>query len=614
VSLHGLRERAAAAWRRFVDPERPTVLLGDGTCGRAAGCPDLVAALRARLAGLDVDFVSVGCLGLCYAEPMIEVRMPGGGSVVYAELDADRLARIADGHLRGGAPVAEIAMAVTAGPDIEGIPRFEELTVMKKQVRIVTANCGRIDPTALEHYVACGGLDGLEKALSSSPEDVIAEVDRSGLRGRGGAGFPTGRKWSFARAAKGDQKYVICNADEGDPGAFMDRSVLESDPYAVLEGMLIAGYAIGATRSYVYCRAEYPLALERLRVAIQQLTDAQLLGDNILGSGHCFQVEVKEGAGAFVCGEETALMASIEGRRGMPRVRPPFPAQSGLFGKPTNINNVETFANVPAILRKGASWYRGYGTASSSGTKAFALAGKIVRTGLVEVPMGITLREIVFDVGGGVPDGEKFKAVQTGGPSGGCLPESCLDLTVDYETLAKAGSIMGSGGMIVMDGKTCIPGIARYFLSFTKAESCGKCAPCRLGTWQMKAILDDICAGKATEADVALLEQIADAVKLSALCGLGQTAPNPVLSTLRYFRPEYDAHIKDRRCPARRCAALVTYSIDAQNCTGCGACKRVCPSEAIAGEKKKLHVVDQKACIRCGACMEKCRFDAISVR
>jgi len=569
MSLAELRGRAARAWQEFVRPAEPLILVGDGTCGRASGSTELIEALRNELAsaGVSARIVGVGCLGLCYAEPQVEIREPSGRSILYGKVSPELARSLVRTHAKGGAPDARLALAVMEGDAVDGIPRFEDLPVMKGQVRVITRNCGRIDPDSIEHYVARGGYKGLERALSMSPEEVIAEIERSGLRGRGGAGFPTGQKWRLARQAKADRKYVICNADEGDPGAFMNRSLLEGDPHSVLEGLVIAAYAIGASEAYVYCRAEYPLAVARLKDSIAIMEREGLLGDDILGSGFGLSIHVKEGAGAFVCGEETALMASIEGRRGMPRPRPPFPANQGLFGRPTNINNVETLSNVSLILRDGVESYRRYGTSASPGTRTFSLAGQVERTGLVEVPMGIKLRDIIFEMGGGIRGGKRFKAVQTGGPSGGCLPGSCLELPVDYETLAKAGSIMGSGGMVVMDEETCIPDVARFFLSFTTAESCGKCAPCRLGTWQMKAILDDICSGRASPADIALLEELANAVKAASLCGLGQTAPNPVLTTLRYFREEYESHVRRKKCPAAVCEGLVR-----------APCEHTCPA------------------------------------
>ncbi len=491
------------------------------------------------------------------------------------------------------------------------VPRYQDLDFYKKQKRVVLSKCGSMDPENIEEYIALGGYQALGKALTQmTPEQVIEEVKKSGLRGRGGAGFPTGMKWQFAHGAKGTKKYIICNADEGDPGAFMDRSVLEGDPHAVLEGMAIGAYAIGADEGYMYVRAEYPLAIKRLEIAIRQAEERGLLGKNILGSGVDFVLHIKKGAGAFVCGEETALMASIEGRRGMPRPRPPFPANSGLWGKPTNINNVETWANVPQIIDKGADWFRSMGTEKSTGTKVFALTGKINHTGLAEVPMGITMREIIFDIGGGIPNGKKFKAVQIGGPSGGCLPESMLDTPVDYDSLTSVGAMMGSGGLVVMDETTCMVDVAKFFLNFTQSESCGKCTPCREGTKRMLEILTRITEGQGTETDLDVLEDLAKNIKQAALCGLGQTAPNPVLSTLKYFRSEYEAHIKEKRCPAGACEKLSRYFIT-DKCRGCGICSRNCPAHAITGEPKQRHVIDQTMCIKCGTCMKNCPFKAI---
>jgi NADP-reducing hydrogenase subunit HndC len=491
---------------------------------------------------------------------------------------------------------------------------MSDIPFFGKQRLIALSNRGLIDPENIDEYIALGGYQALSKALlEMTPEGIIAEIKASGLRGRGGAGFPTGRKWELARAGSGEEKYIICNGDEGDPGAFMDRSIVESDPHCVLEGMTIGARAIGATHGFIYIRAEYPLALERLAQALEQSRAYGLLGEDILGSGFDFDITVSKGAGAFVCGEETSLIGSLEGLLPEPRVRPPYPAQSGYRGKPTNINNVETWANVPHIINKGAPWFASVGTETCKGTKVFSLVGKIRNTGLVEVPMGISLREIVFDIGGGIPNGKKFKAVQTGGPSGGCLPESLLDLPVDYESLTKAGSIMGSGGMIVMDEETCMVEVARYFVGFTQEESCGKCPPCREGTWHMLKILQGITEGKGQEGDIDLLEKLALRIKDTALCGLGNTAPNPVLTTIRYFRHEYEAHIRDKRCPGGVCKSLIRYLILEDKCTGCQACFKNCPVNCIAGERKKLHVIDQDRCIKCGMCKSVCRFDAVRI-
>ena len=615
MNFSEIKEKAASRWRSFEEPRRPRILLGAGTCGRAAGAAELVPLIRSGLESksLEADLYEVGCLGLCYAEPLIEVAHPGGPSILYSGISTENAEAFFKDCILSDKIRPDMALAVMADDGLDGIPPFAETPMLVGQVRITLRNCGRIDPANIDHYIARGGYQALSKVLQMNPSDVIDEVKKSGLRGRGGAGFPTGLKWEFCAKAQSSEKYLICNADEGDPGAFMDRSVLESDPHSVLEGMCIAACAIGANHGYIYVRAEYPLAVERLDLGIHKMHEYGLLGDNILGSGFGFDIRVQQGAGAFVCGEETALMASIEGRRGMPRTRPPFPAERGLFGKPTNINNVETLAAVPEIISRGSQWYSQFGTEKSKGTKTFALAGKVLRTGLIEVPLGTTLRKIVFDIGGGIPELKKFKAVQTGGPSGGCLPARFLDSPVDYETLAEAGSIMGSGGMIVMDEDTCIVDIARYFTEFTKEESCGQCAPCRLGTTQMLQILTDISSGHGRPGDIDLLREIAESVKLASLCGLGQTAPNPVLTAIRYFRDELDAHVVDKRCPASVCTNLLTYRIDPEKCTGCTACARVCPTGAAHGEAKQPHVIDADKCISCGACAEKCRFDAVVV-
>jgi NADH:ubiquinone oxidoreductase subunit F (NADH-binding)/NAD-dependent dihydropyrimidine dehydrogenase PreA subunit len=496
---------------------------------------------------------------------------------------------------------------------VNGIPKLFDLAMLRPQVRIVLRNCGFIDPININHYIANGCYGGLVNALKMRPEDVLEEVRKSGLRGRGGAGFPTGVKWGFCRKAPGKEKYLVCNADEGDPGAFMDRSVLEGDPHAVLEGILIGAYAIGATKGYIYCRAEYPLALERLYIALGQMREYGILGDNILGADFSFDIEIKEGAGAFVCGEETALIASIEGRRGIPRSRPPFPANSGIWGKPTNINNVETWANVSMILQRGAAWFAGYGTENSKGTKTFSLAGKVKRTGLIEVPLGIPLKQVIYDIGGGIAGDKRLKAVQTGGPSGGFIPSELLETPVDYESLTQLGSIMGSGGMVVADEDNCIVDMAKFFLTFTQAESCGKCVPCRVGTRQMLDILERICRGEGEEGDIDKLQRLAETVRDSSLCALGGTAPNPVLTSLRYFRNEYEAHIKEKRCPAVVCTELVSYYIQPDKCEGCMICLKNCPVEAIKGGKRMIHVIDQEKCIKCGTCLDFCppRFNAV---
>ncbi|MDR1943780.1 MAG: NADH-quinone oxidoreductase subunit NuoF [Synergistaceae bacterium] len=589
---------------------RAHVLVCGGTGCTSSGSrfiiPSLQEKLEARGMNNEIKVVETGCHGLCEMGPLVIVYPEG---VFYVRVKPEDVDEIVENHLIKGRVVERLLYREPA--TLDAIPNYDEISFYRKQKRYALVNCGHINPESLEEYIGADGYEGLGKALSMKPEEVVEEIKVSGLRGRGGGGFPTGLKWQFTRSAVSDKKYVICNADEGDPGAFMDRSVLEGDPHRVLEGMAICGYAVGSDEGYIYCRAEYPLAIKRLRNAITQAEEVGLLGSNILSSGFNFTIHIKEGAGAFVCGEETALMASIEGRRGMPRPRPPFPANSGLWGKPTNINNVETFANVPSIMRDGAAYFASQGTETSKGTKVFALTGKINNTGLAEVPMGITMREIIYDIGGGIPDGKKFKAVQIGGPSGGCLPEKLLDLSIDYESLIKAGAMMGSGGLVVMDETTCMVDVARYFLNFTQDESCGKCTPCREGTKRMLEILNRICEGNGKEDDIPLLESLARSIKAGSLCALGQTAPNPVLSTLNFFRDEYEAHIKDHRCPAGACTALVGYIIT-EDCRGCGLCKKVCPVDAISGEVKGVHVIDQQTCIKCGACQAKCPFKAIS--
>lgn len=615
MNFEQLQKRAIDNWKKLEESPLPRIMVGDATCCNAAGAQEVIAVLSAELKKrkIKAQVVHVGCIGLCYVEPIVDIIKPGKPRITYGEVTPQKMLELIESYIEADDPRPELALGVHADEPFDGIPKFWDHPMLKPQVRVALKNCGSIDPVNLDHYIANDGFKGFYKALQMNPEEVIQEVLDSGLRGRGGGGFPTGRKWAFCRQQPGNVKYLICNADEGDPGAFMDRSLLEGDPYAVLEGMLIAAYAIGASDGYIYIRAEYPLAIKRLRQAISELEKNGLLGDNILGSGMNFHIKIKEGAGAFVCGEETALIASIEGKRGMPRTRPPFPAVSGLWGKPTNINNVETFGNLPAILRNGAKWYAQYGTDNSKGTKTFALAGKVKRTGLIEVPMGITLNDIVFKVGGGIIEDKKFKAAQTGGPSGGCIPAEMGDLQVDYDNLAKVGSIMGSGGLVVTDENTCMVDLARYFLTFTQNESCGKCVPCRLGTRQMLTILQDICAGKGKPEDISLLEELAVAIKAGSLCGLGQTAPNPVLTTIKYFREEYEAHINDRACPAGVCKDLIQYIIIESKCTGCRACALKCPNEAISGEKKQPHKIDIDKCIKCGICYETCKFEAIRI-
>lgn len=583
-----------------------TIRVGLGTCGIAAGGTAVYEALAQEIEknNLSIPLEKTGCIGMCYEEVLVDVISPQGETWTYGKVTAKMVPQIIDKHIMGGQAIDHW---LVRSPGKE--PEF-----LRKQERVALYNCGRIDPESLAGYRAQEGYEALKKAVTSmTPEEVIEEVFQSGLRGRGGAGFPTGFKWRATREAKGEPKYVVCNADEGDPGAFMDRSVLEGDPHALLEGMLIAGYAIGAKEGYIYIRAEYPLAIERLKKAIEQAQDAGLLGENILGTSFSFHIHIAQGAGAFVCGEETALLNSLEGDRGMPRLKPPFPAQSGLWQHPTNINNVETFANIPWIIRRGAAAFASYGQGKSKGTKVFALAGKVVRGGLVEVPMGVTLREIIYDIGGGIKDGKAFKAIQMGGPSGGCIPAQLLDTPVTYEDITKTGAIVGSGGMIVVDESTCMVDLARFFLDFVQKESCGKCINCRLGTKRMLEILTRITTGEGQEGDLELLEDLALRVKEGSLCGLGQTAPNPVLTTLRYFQDEYEAHIREKRCPAKSCKALIQYTIDPDTCIGCGICKRNCPVEAISGEAKQPHTIDQELCSRCNTCYEVCPVQAISI-
>lgn len=580
-----------------------------GTAGVASGGEAVMAALNSEfekrgLTNTDVKernckAKQTGCRGLCARDVLIDVYVPGKGPVTYEHVTAEMVPSIVEEHIVGGEVVTKWAA------------KKDYFEFYDKQKRYVLNDCGKVDPDSLEDYIAHGGYDALKKTLKMTSEEVIDEVKKSGLRGRGGGGFPTGLKWTFCRNSPGDLKYLICNADEGDPGAFMDRSIIEGNPHAVIEGMLIAAYAIGCKEGYIYCRAEYPLAIKRVKKALVDAEKAGYLGDNVLGSGFEFHLKLKEGAGAFVCGEETALIASIEGERGMPRSRPPFPAVKGLWQKPSNVNNVETFANLPVIILNGADWYANIGTEKSKGTKIFALSGKVKSTGLIEVPMGITVSELIFEVGGGIPKKRKFKAVQLGGPSGGCLTEAHLDTKIDYDSLIAAGAMMGSGGVVVLDETNCMVNVAQFFLTFTQRESCGKCIPCRVGTKTMLDILDRITAGKGKEGDIERLEALANDIKISSLCGLGQTAPNPILTTIRYFRDEYEAHIYKQKCPARECPELIEFVVVDERCKKCGICKKVCPVDAITWEKGQYAYIDKAKCVKCRECIVNCPFNSI---
>jgi len=602
-------------WRKSLQNEQNPSEISVAICGTgcaALGSQSVIDAFNDAVdtMGLKetVRIIKTGCHGFCEAGPVV-VILPK--RIFYAKVKPEDAQEIIEKTVQKGEIIDRLCY--TNPESGEKIVHEHEVPFYAKQERMVLDGTGRLDPTDIHDYITRDGYGAISKVLTAmTPDTALALIEKSNLRGRGGAGFPTGRKWRFARNASGEMKYIVCNGDEGDPGAFMDRGILEGNPHLVLEGMMIAAYAIGASVGYIYVRAEYPIAIVHLKKAIAQAQELGLLGENILDSGFNLELRIKEGAGAFVCGEETALMASIEGRIGRPRPRPPFPVQSGLWGKPTCINNVETFANVPRIIQNGSDWFANMGTESTKGTKIFALTGKVNNTGLVEVPMGATLREVIYDIGGGILQGKKFKAAQTGGPSGGCIPEKYLDLPIDYESLASIGSIMGSGGLVVMDESTCMVDVARFFLSFTQSESCGKCTPCRLGTKRMLEILTRITEGKGVPEDLDLLTELGEEIQDTALCGLGQTAPNPVLSTLQYFRDEYEAHIRDHRCPAAVCKALIQYSIN-DNCTGCRACVKACPEGAISGEKKEKHTLDSSKCIQCGICFSVCRHEAIEV-
>ena len=591
---------------------RMDLLLCSGTGCHASGSLEVRDALKKELARHklenEIRIIETGCNGFCAQGPLMIVQPD---DIFYQKLTVDIIPHLVEEHFLKGRPVKKLFYKEPASA--ETIPSMDDIPFYAKQKLIALKNRGVVDPENINEYIARDGYVALGKALlEMTPEQIIQEVKISGLRGRGGAGFPTGLKWEFAHKAKGDIKYALCNADEGDPGAFMDRSLLEADPHAILEGMVIAGKAIGAHQGYIYCRAEYPLAIKRLNVAIGQAREYGLLGEDILGSGHDFDVEIYQGAGAFVCGEETALMQSIEGKRGMPRPRPPFPAQQGLWKKPTVLNNVETYANIAQIIQNGGAWYAAIGTETSKGTKVFALTGAVNNIGLVEVPMGMPLREIIYDIGGGIPNKRKFKAVQLGGPSGGCLPEQYLDTPVDYESIIKVGAIMGSGGMIVMNDQTCMVDMARFFMDFIQDESCGKCTPCREGTMRMLRILEKITHGHGEPGDIELLEELSDMIKNSALCGLGQTGPNPVLSTLQYFRDEYEAHIYEKRCPGKRCAALLKFEVDEEKCIKCGICFKRCPAGAVRWQKKETAFIEKDKCVKCLSCITNCPSDAIS--
>lgn len=615
TNFEAMKEKAVRKWQSLQQNQQPVIYIGSATCGQSAGALVLVDAVKKILKEkkIKAKIVEVGCVGPCYLEPLMDIAMPDEPRVSYSNVTPEKAAVIIESVILNHKHLPAMAVGhfgQNGHPGVEGIGKFFETPALRSQVRLVLRNCGLIDPEDIDHYLANDGYEGLRKALRVTPETVIDIVGQAGLRGRGGAGFPTYKKWQICRKISADQKYIICNVSEGDPGAFMNRSLIESDPHAVLEGLLIAGFAIGSTHGYIYINADYTLAIARLKKAIEQMKNYGLLGEHILGSDFSFRITVKEGAGAFVCGEETAQIACIEGRRGMPRSRPPFPAVAGLFDKPTIINNVETLGTLPNILRNGADWYRTYGIEGNYGTKTFSLVGSIRRGGLIEVPLGIKLRDIIFDIGGG--SWKKFKGVQTGGPSGGCLSEEFLDIPVEYESMRNAGSIMGSGGMIVMDTDTCAVDLALYFLNFTQKESCGKCVPCRVGTWHMVTILERITKGQGVAEDLAKLQKLGTTAARAALCGLGHAAPNPVLTTLKHFRTEYLDHVQDHYCASNVCQELVEYSIDTARCNGCQKCVEVCPTDAISGIPAEAHTIDLSRCIKCKACYEVCRYNPLA--
>jgi NADH-quinone oxidoreductase subunit F len=606
MTFERINSKAKSEWEAL--QKGVLIFVGTATCGRAAGALDVVDAFNKELGrrGLEIPVIKVGCTGLCYADPFVAIFKPDSLRVAYANVTPESVGRLVEGYVSGDDPCLELALGTIEGGGGEAI-YIPELPRFEREVRLVLRHCGYIDPENINHYIANGGYRGLERALKMSPEHIIEELKKSGLRGRGGAGFATHRKWELCGKAGGRPRYVICNGDEGDPGAFMDRVILESDPHEVIEGMIIAGYTVGAEQGYIYVRAEYPLAIERIQIALKQANEMGLLGDSILGSGFRFRIEIAAGAGAFVSGEETALIAAVEGRMSTPRPRPPYPAESGLWGQPTLINNVKTFTYVPLIIERGGDWFASIGTEGNKGTAIFTLAGKVVSSGLAEVPMGTTLRELVYDIGGGIVKDKEFKAVQIGGPSGGCLAERSLDVPIDYDSLREAGSMLGSGGMIVMDEDNCMVDAARFFLDFSTKESCGKCTMCRLGTLQMLRLLEDITSGRGKIEDIDILLALAEDVKVGSLCGLGKTAPNPVLTTLRYFREEYKAHILEKRCPAKVCPELTVYYVLPDKCDrACEHCILTCPTEAIKGEKGEVKTIDQEKCSKCGTCLEVC--------